>query len=225
MKELSSNQEARAFTLVELLLLIAVLAIVALMLLPAIERSRPPLPARRAPCLDHLHRIGIAFCMFAGDHGGLFPPQCSITNDGSMECIGSNSAASHLSPLLPYLGKELHCLVCPADGSRKPALRYTNFGDSNLSYFCSIDAAPAVGSAVLAGDRNLESSGRPVKSGLFVLTTNAAVGWTGEMHSKREAGRRGGCILFADHHVEYVHDNLSAVIQRQGIATNRLAIP
>jgi prepilin-type processing-associated H-X9-DG protein len=70
----------------------------------------------------------------------------------------------------------------------------------------------------------LEVSGQPVKPGLFMLTTNAVVHWTREMHS-RDPGKQCGNILFADSHVEFLRTNLSAVIQRRGLAATRLAVP
>jgi len=53
------------FTLVELLVVIAVIAILAAMLLPALARSKAQ--ARSTACKNHLHEMGMALEMYAED--------------------------------------------------------------------------------------------------------------------------------------------------------------
>jgi len=113
---------------------------------------------------------------------------------------------------------------CPADQSRQPLTNNSALTDRNLSYFISVDATEVMTNAIQGGDRNLEVAGQPVKPGLFMLTTNAPVGWTGELHSTR-AGRRCGNILFSDRYLQTFLATLPAAVQRQGLATNRLAVP
>lgn len=115
-------------------------------------------------------------------------------------------------------------LHCPADRSRQGAEKHAAFSDRNISYFLSMDATKGSPSILLAGDRNLEAAGQPVKPGLFSLTTNATISWTGELHNQGKT-LMGGNLLFADGHVETVRGKLPAVIQRQNLATNRLAFP
>jgi hypothetical protein len=99
--------------------------------------------------------------------------------------------------------------------------------DRNLSYFISVDATPALPNAIHVGDRNLEVAGKPVGPALFTLTTNAAVGWAGDLHKFRRNGIRVGCgnLLFADGYVRANQADLPVAIQRQGLAANRLAVP
>jgi prepilin-type N-terminal cleavage/methylation domain-containing protein/prepilin-type processing-associated H-X9-DG protein len=59
-----------AFTLVELLVVIAVVAILAGLLLPAISRSKST--AQRAKCLNSLRQVGIYVQLQAQDNNGLF---------------------------------------------------------------------------------------------------------------------------------------------------------
>lgn len=212
-------------TVVEVLVVIGVVAILLLLLLPA--NSHEPTRAPITHCLNNQKQIGLALLMFAEDNNEQFPPQVSITNGGSMEFIGSNSPALHFRTLSNYLGHSWSVLHCPADQSRQPLSNKTTLTDQNLSYFISVDATPALANAIHAGDRNLEVAGQPVAPGLFTLTTNTATGWTRDMHKLKRNLVWVGCgnMSFVDGHVLANQVNLAASAKRQGLATNRLAVP
>jgi prepilin-type N-terminal cleavage/methylation domain-containing protein/prepilin-type processing-associated H-X9-DG protein len=221
MKKLSSSEAARAFTLLELAIVVAVVAILAAMLLPT---SSGPSRAYRVVCLSNLKQQGIGLILWASDHGGRFPAQVSVTNDGSMELTSGGSPAPHYQALREMrLNPQL--LVCPTDKSR---LRANSFvpplTDHNISYFLSVDATPTATNTILAGDRHLEVAGKPPKPGLLVLTTQAAANWTHELHYK-SGPTPGGNLLFIDGHAAWHGKNVSTVIQGQSLATNHLAFP
>ncbi len=56
----------RAFTLVELLVTIAVLALLAALLMPALGRSKES--GRVAVCQSNLHQVGLALQLYVGDN-------------------------------------------------------------------------------------------------------------------------------------------------------------
>lgn len=60
-----------AFTLVELIVVVAILALLAALLLPALSKARQS--PHRTACLSNLHQQGIAWRLYLDDHAGRFP--------------------------------------------------------------------------------------------------------------------------------------------------------
>ena len=79
------NRRADGFSLVEMLLVIAITGTLAALLLPALERTKAR--AKRIECLRDLREIGVACHGFANDHGGKLPTQASTNDGGSLEFV------------------------------------------------------------------------------------------------------------------------------------------
>jgi prepilin-type N-terminal cleavage/methylation domain-containing protein/prepilin-type processing-associated H-X9-DG protein len=95
---LCNSSRQRGFTIVELLVVIAVIGILVAMLLPAIQAAREA--ARRASCTNNLKQIGIATHNYQSARGHLPPPNLPPTGgEGSFfSTWGSTFVA-----ILPYL--------------------------------------------------------------------------------------------------------------------------
>jgi prepilin-type N-terminal cleavage/methylation domain-containing protein/prepilin-type processing-associated H-X9-DG protein len=122
---LPTSLRSSAFTLIELLTVIAVIGILAAILIPVVGKVRDS--ARRAACASNLRQIGQAMHLYHDDHGH-FPNQ----NDGSYVTLagqrgsgagpgGSYTTPADRRPLNPYLGVADHpdavveITRCPSD--------------------------------------------------------------------------------------------------------------
>jgi prepilin-type N-terminal cleavage/methylation domain-containing protein/prepilin-type processing-associated H-X9-DG protein len=218
MKPRRSNQRNRAMTLTEVLMVFAILALLAVWLLPALTaRNRRPMTIN---CVNNVKQIAVSFLMWAEDHNDKYPMEISTANGGTMELAATGDVVSTFQ----IMSNELNTpkiLFCPMDPNHDfAAIRWTNFTAKNVSYFIGLDANTNRSRELLSGDDNFAIGGVPVKSGLLEISTNAPITWTAARH------KFAGNIGLADGSVQQANDQL--LVQKMiesGLATNRLAIP
>jgi len=118
-----------AFTLVELLVVIGIIAVLISVLLPALSRARTS--AQTVACKSNLRQLVLATTMFANDHGGYLP---KAENNGSPRMQGwsvrlgsrwefSDNVWSWQFAILKYVNRNKAVFQCPTDDS--PKTRYT----------------------------------------------------------------------------------------------------
>jgi prepilin-type N-terminal cleavage/methylation domain-containing protein len=219
----------QAFTLIELLIVIACLGILAALLLPAL--ARPKRSGQQINCVNNLRQIGVAFRTWALDFGDKYPAQVSATNGGTMELVDSGTVWPHFSVMSNELSTP-KILVCPQDMARQ-RWTATTFGgavpgerncipftsNTNVSYFVGVDAVDTSPQMFLTGDANIGLDEARAKSGLQSFRTNSNVSWFQPRHDKE------GNIGLADGSVQVFDSKELRIALTVSGVTNRLAIP
>ena len=110
-------------------------------------------------------------------------------------------------------------LKCPSD---REAIAHTNVNkvqNGNVSYFVNAELKEQRASALLAGDRNLETNGVAVPRGSRVaLGMHLQPGWTADLH------KRQGNVLLGDGSVHmFKSETFPQALERLG--TNVILVP
>ena len=101
------------FTLVELLVTIAIIGILAAILLPALNTSR--VRAKKIACVGNLKQIGVALNMYLADNNYIMP---YCTMQPSNPPTGEEKFACIVDVLMPYI-KSKKVFLCPGDPNQK----------------------------------------------------------------------------------------------------------
>jgi prepilin-type N-terminal cleavage/methylation domain-containing protein/prepilin-type processing-associated H-X9-DG protein len=91
---------ARAFTLVELLIVLAIIAILAALLMPALSRSKSQ--AHSTTCKNRLHQMGLALQMYVNDHDSRYPYYVNPYDPSLDGVIGGANTRYWRAKLIPY---------------------------------------------------------------------------------------------------------------------------
>lgn len=187
-----------AFTLVELLVVMAIIAILVALLLPALVKSQERV--KRTACLSNLRQVGGAFHLYANGRQDKLPMQVSTNDGGTQELLWSGDeiprvaslrvAPAHFQAMAGELGHP-RILVCPASdqmsASNFPALK-----TAHLSFFVAVTTLLGQRSFLLAGDRPGRAEVAAGGSG----DTALRLSWGQNPHQET------GNLLFTDGHVE-----------------------
>jgi prepilin-type processing-associated H-X9-DG protein len=215
MKTSSGRFSNHGFSLVGLIIIVAVLAILAAMLLPALASAKHK--SKRIQCVNNLKQDGLAFRIWEGDNGDKYPMAVSTNKNGTMEYGEDGNAFRHFQVMSNELSTP-KILICPAD-ARTPAANFMRLNNKNVSYFVGLDATEVRPQMLLTGDRNVTNGLSPVRS-VLELRPKIPAGWMQDMHNGN------GNVGMADGSVQQVTmPGLQQMLKNTGDSTNRIALP
>jgi len=223
--------QKRAFTLVDVLLMVATLCILVIVFLPQLARTSRG--GCRISCANNLKQIGLSFRTWALDNNDKFPMQVAVTNGGTKELVESGTVYVHFQVMSNELSTP-KVLFCPQETDSKRiaastfcqtvpsaslnTVPFTN--DNNVSYFVEVDAQDTYPQMVLIGDKNIAIDGRPAQPGLNAISTNRVVAWRKPQHNG------SGYVGLADGSVQQPSGTrLTSLLRATGVSTNRIAFP
>ena len=217
MKSASRRFTQSAFTLVALLVIVAVLAILAAMLLPALAKAKTK--STRINCVNNLKQNGLAFRIWAGDNGDKYPMDVPMARGGTKEFADGADTFRHFQVMSNELSTP-KILICPAD-TRSVADNFARLKNQNVSYFVGLEANDANPQRFLDGDRNLTDASES-QNGILKLVPGGPIGWTSAIHNNQ------GNVGLADGSVQqYSSSALREALRNSGDPTNiwRIALP
>jgi prepilin-type N-terminal cleavage/methylation domain-containing protein/prepilin-type processing-associated H-X9-DG protein len=130
----------RAFTLIELLIVIAIIAVLIALLLPAIQSAREQ--ARRTQCVNNLLQLGLALGNYASTHSVLPPGVVNAT--GPIANLPKGYHHGWVVQILPFVGQ--------TNISKHINMNDSVYADSNMTvrgvhvstFFCPSDGRPGM---------------------------------------------------------------------------------
>jgi prepilin-type N-terminal cleavage/methylation domain-containing protein len=169
-----AGRDARAFTLVELLIVLGVIGILASMLYPGIMRANNQ--AKNVLCVSQLHQVGVAATGIANDLNGRAPGHSNRAIERTL-----------FHAVLQGMGST-RTFLCPADPARARSSE-AGMDRTNTSYFISHSARLDEPQSILAGDRNVMAgpAGQPfaLLNGSVTLSISNKFGWSLIMHHSK----------------------------------------
>lgn len=207
------NQTRAFFTLIELLIVIAVIAILAGMLLPVLNRARAK--AHAVACLNHLKQSALALNHYADDYNGVFPQlhSGSFASGETANHVHTASAAEHehdqmqwYTPLILNYNYKTIYLKCRADPAFQEGYRHEEHMHNAIqSYLINAmftyghkrDSLRKASFYILLSERGEDADGQPCEHQCY-HSMHPVSEWEDLLAKKRHGN--GANYLFADGH-------------------------
>jgi hypothetical protein len=202
----TAQQNLSAFTIIETLVVIVVLAVLISMLLPP---RRVHSSLNRISCVNNLKEIGTAYRLWAENNGDLVPPQQIVKKGGWADLLTNADQGAicwtNYALMANDMGQSPKLVICPAD-ERKYSFSFTNgFDNTHVSYFVGVSANDEFPRSTLGGDRNLgpgtipsRDYGYSPKNGKgndVAVPISGPVSWSLKMHSAANPAGSGNILL------------------------------
>lgn len=218
------SRNRSALTLMEVLCVIVGTLVLVALLLTFIGKQHGSMTGRQ--CQNNLKLVALAFKVWANDNDDKYPY-------GTTNCLAytnETQAWLHYFVVSNELGSA-RVLTCPQDAARLPntVMNFTtgssgllSKSNSAVSYFVGLDADEALPNALLAGDRNLQTTFTASNARVALLATNMPFLWSAELHTNHGNFARadGAAVGLNDRRQLQAHLSSGG-----GLLTNRLLLP
>lgn len=186
----------KAFTLIELLIVIAIIAILASMLLPALGRAREQ--AKKISCSGNLKQIGSGILMYASDEKGMLPPHGEVFpgNNVWQEYVAQN----YLGVLKSSIGawsNTANPFICPSDKS--PESLHGLLNSYGMNYWITSSKQNRKFSGLTTPTETFLASGCPKK---YLIVGPLNTGSTLKIEC-RHPQDKAGAFVYCDGHVDF----------------------
>ncbi len=171
----TASRDVRAFTIIELLITIAIIWFLAALLFTALSGAKKK--GQATLCINNLKEVGIGFRLWANDNHEQFPWAVAAA-DGGSGWLFSAPPADDWTDNYRAASNELvttKILVCPTDKNKTPSSGLVNLGskkaasaaasaptpwskldgNKHISYFVGLDANESRPQSILAGDSGI----------------------------------------------------------------------
>lgn len=194
-----SRASAVGFTLIELVLVVAITCALAAMLLPALVRSKAM--AKSAQCLSNLRQIGLGMSLYADQSNGLFPESGGLILWDQVDA--QTQKTGWLQQIIAFT-RNTNLYQCPAEqqepfsyfnGARAAMVATANFASVDIRKIQFPAAHVLSGDTVWTDDGLADADKDDYSQNCVGGESNGspATGW--QVHI------RGQNVLFSDYHV------------------------
>ncbi len=209
-KPLKQRSRKADFTLIELLIVVAIIAILAALLLPALNSAREK--AKRISCANNFRQIGFQWQAYADQYNGWIVPNYTVASPSFFYRFSMSLLSDHSGLLGNALKWDCRkrgyskSFTCPTE---KWVIDYDNSGAN--SYFSFTHYGP---NSWLSGRINADGTTEYMHTLVSLITPSSVITYT-ELHAYAgyyveqpmnvAVRHEGGCnFLFADQHVEWM---------------------